>query len=124
MKKLFVLLLLFGCVNDSTKEIDFKEFVDSFNNKKNNFSNTSNRLSEEHIFSQLSEVKNELNELRLVVYEDLSNEEKVDYKFIESLFVGKEIRYEDIQEYNRKEMLLSSSELLSKSVSIKYMGRI
>ena len=82
MKKLFVLLLLFGCVNDSTKEIDFKEFVDSFNNKKTNFSNTYNRLSEEYIFSQLSAVKNELNELRLVVYEDLSNEEKVDYKFI------------------------------------------
>ena len=101
MKKLFVLLLLFGCVNDSTKEIDFKEFVDSFNNKKTNFSNTSNRLSEEYIFSQLSAVKNELNELRLVVYEDLSNEEKVDYKFIESLLVGKEIRYEDIQSWKR-----------------------
>ena len=101
MKKLFVLLLLFGCVNNSTKEIDFKEFVDSFNNKKNNFSNTNNRLSEEYIFSQLSEVKNELNKLRSVVYEDLSNEEKVDYKFIESLLVGKEIRYEDIQSWKR-----------------------
>ena len=102
MKKLLVLvLLLFGCVNDSTKEIDFKEFVDSFNNKKNNFSNTNNRLSEEYIFSQLSEVKNELNKLRSVVYEDLSNEEKVDYKFIESLLVGKEIRYEDIQSWKR-----------------------
>ena len=101
MKKLFVLLLLFGCVNNSTKEIDFKEFVDSFNNKKNNFSNTRNRLSEEYIFSQLSEVKNELNELRSVVYEDLSNEEKVDYKFIESILVGKEIRYEDIQSWKR-----------------------
>ena len=53
--------------------------------KKNNFSNTSNRLSEEYIFSQLSEVKNELNKLRLVVYEDLSNEEKVDYPGRETL---------------------------------------
>ena len=33
--------------------------------------------------------------------EDLSDEEKVDYKFIESLLVGKEIRYEDIQSWKR-----------------------
>ena len=31
----------------------------------------------------------------------MSDEEKVDYKFIESLLVGKEIRYEDIQSWKR-----------------------
>ncbi|SVB39631.1 uncharacterized protein METZ01_LOCUS192485, partial [marine metagenome] len=94
-------LILSGCINESKTDGDFEKIVESFTSKKNNFSNTTNRLSEEYIFSQLSAVKNELNKLRSVVYEDLSNEEKVDYKFIESLLVGKEIRYEDIQSWKR-----------------------
>jgi len=94
-------LILYGCINESKTDGDFKKIVESFTSKKNNFSNTPNRLSEEYTFSQLSEVKNELNKLRSVVYEDLSDEEKVDYKFIESLLVGKEIRYEDIQSWKR-----------------------
>ncbi len=94
-------LILSGCINESKTDGEFKKIVESFTSKKNNFSNTPNRLSEEYIFSQLSEVKNELNKLRSVVYEDLSNEEKVDYKFIESLLVGKEIQYEDIQSWKR-----------------------
>jgi hypothetical protein len=94
-------LILSGCINESKTDGDFEKIVESFTSKKNNFSNTRNRLGEEYIFSQLSAVKNELNKLRSVVYEDLSNEEKVDYKFIESLLVGKEIRYEDIQSWKR-----------------------
>ena len=94
-------LILSGCINESKTDGEFKKIVESFTSKKNNFSNTPNRLSEEYIFSQLSEVKNELNKLRSVVYEDLSDEEKVDYKFIESLLVGKEIQYEDIQSWKR-----------------------
>ena len=94
-------LILSGCINESKTDRDFKKIVESFTSKKNNFSKTSNRLSEEYIFSELSVVKNELNKLRSVIYEDLSNEEKVDYKFIESLLVGKEIRYEDIQSWKR-----------------------
>jgi len=94
-------LILSGCINESKTDRDFNKIVESFTSKKNNFSKTSNRLSEEYIFSELSVVKNELNKLRSVLYEDLSNEKKVDYKFIESLLVGKEIRYEDIQSWKR-----------------------
>ena len=94
-------LILSGCINESKTDRDFNKIVESFTSKKNNFSKTSNRLSEEYIFSELSVVKNELNKLRSVLYEDLSNEEKVDYKFIESLLIGKEIRYEDIQSWKR-----------------------
>ena len=94
-------LILSGCINESKTDRDFNKIVESFTSKKNNFSKTSNRLSEEYIFSELSVVKNELNKLRSVLYEDLSNEEKVDYKFIESLLVGKEIQYEDIQSWKR-----------------------
>lgn len=94
-------LILSGCINESKTDREFNKIVESFTSKKNNFSKTSNRLSEEYIFSELSVVKNELNKLRSVLYEDLSNEEKVDYKFIESLLVGKEIQYEDIQSWKR-----------------------
>ena len=94
-------LILSGCINESKTDREFNKIVESFTSKKNNFSKTSNRLSEEYIFSELSVVKNELNKLRSVLYEDLSNEEKVDYKFIESLLIGKEIRYEDIQSWKR-----------------------
>ena len=94
-------LILSGCINESKTDRDFNKIVESFTSKKNNFSNTSNRLSEEYIFSELSAVKNELNKLRSVLYEDLSNEKKVDYKFIESLLVGKEIQYENIQSWKR-----------------------
>ena len=94
-------LVLSGCINESKTDREFNKIVESFTSKKNNFSKTSNRLSEEHIFSELSIVKNELNKLRSVLYEDLSSEEKVDYKFIESLLVGKEIQYEDIQSWKR-----------------------
>ena len=94
-------LILSGCINESKTDREFNKIVESFTSKKNNFSKTSNRLSEEYIFSELSVVKNELNKLRSVLYEDLSNEEKVDYKFIESLLVGKEIQYENIQSWKR-----------------------
>ena len=94
-------LVLSGCINESKTDREFNKIVESFTSKKNNFSKTSNRLSEESIFSELSVVKNELNKLRSVLYEDLSNEEKVDYKFIESLLVGKEIQYENIQSWKR-----------------------
>ena len=94
-------LILSGCINESKRDRDFNKIVESFTNKKNNFSKTSNRLNEEYILSELSVVKNELNKLRSVLYEDLSNEENVDYKFIESLLVGKEILYEDIQSWKR-----------------------
>ena len=94
-------LILSGCINESKTDREFNKIVESFTSKKNNFSKTSNRLSEEYIFSELSVVKNQLNKLRSVLYEDLSNEEKVDYKFIESLLVGKEIQYEDIQSWKR-----------------------
>ena len=94
-------LILSGCINESKTDRDFNKIVESFTSKKNNFSKTSNRLNEEYILSELSVVKNELNKLRSVLYEDLSNEEKVDYKFIESLLVGKEILYEDIQSWKR-----------------------
>ena len=94
-------LILSGCINESKTDREFNKIVESFTSKKNNFSKTSNRLSEEYIFSELSVVKNELNKLRSVLYEDLSNEKKVDYKFIESLLVGKEIQYEDIQSWKR-----------------------
>ena len=95
------LFFVIGCVNNSINNEKFKKIVESFTNKENNFTNTINRLSEDYIFSELSKVKSNLKELRSVDFENLLKEEKVDYKFIESLLVGKEVDYEEVQSWKR-----------------------
>lgn len=95
------LFFVIGCVNNSINNEKFKKIVESFTNKENNFTNTINRLSEDYIFSELSKVKSNLKELRSVDFENLLKEEKVDYKFIESLLVGKELDYEEVQSWKR-----------------------
>ena len=95
------LFFVIGCVNNSINNEKFKKVVESFTNKENNFTNTINRLSEDYIFSELSKVKSNLKELRSVDFENLLKEEKVDYKFIESLLVGKELDYEEVQSWKR-----------------------
>ena len=95
------LFFVIGCVNNSINNEKFKKIVESFTNKENNFTNTINRLSEDYIFSELSKVKSNLKELRSVHFENLLKEEKVDYKFIESLLVGKELDYEEVQSWKR-----------------------
>ena len=95
------LFFVIGCVNNSNNNENFKKVVQSFTNKENNFSNTFNRLSEDYILSELSKVKNDLKELRSVDFKNLLKEEKVDYKFIESLLVGKELDYEEVQSWKR-----------------------
>ena len=95
------LFFVIGCVNNSNNNENFKKVVQSFTNKENNFSNTINRLSEDYILSELSKVKNDLKELRSVDFKSLLKEEKVDYKFIESLLVGKELDYEEVQSWKR-----------------------
>tara|TARA_B110000438_G_scaffold68145_2_gene68479 strand:- start:15731 stop:17395 length:1665 start_codon:yes stop_codon:yes gene_type:complete len=95
------LFFVIGCVNNSNNNENFKKVVQSFTNKENNFSNTINRLSEDYILSELSKVKNDLKELRSVDFKNLLKEEKVDYKFIESLLVGKELDYEEVQSWKR-----------------------
>ena len=55
----------------------------------------------DHDFEKLKETKKELEILRSVDIRNLSKEDQIDYKFIESILVGKEIEYEEIQSWKR-----------------------
>ena len=79
----------------------FSLFVENFNNKENNYSNSLNRLNEKNILDELNQVKKELNNLRSINIDSLSNDNIIDYKFIESILVGKEIQYEFIKSWEK-----------------------
>ena len=89
--------------NDRSKDQNqkFSLFVENFNNKENNYSNSLNRLNEKNILDELNQVKKELNNLRSINIDSLSNDNIIDYKFIESILVGKEIQYEFIKSWEK-----------------------
>ena len=96
------IVIYFNQIEDSDSDSDkFKTLVDKFNNKKNDFSSNLERSSETYIFEKLKETKKELEILRSVDIRNLSKEDQIDYKFIESILVGKEIEYEEIQSWKR-----------------------
>ncbi|MFL3001095.1 MAG: DUF885 domain-containing protein [Cytophagales bacterium] len=96
------IVIYFNQIEDSDSDSDkFKTLVDKFNNKKNDFSSNLERSSETYIFEKLKETKKELEILRSVDIINLSKEDQIDYKFIESILVGKEIEYEEIQSWKR-----------------------
>ena len=94
------IVIYFNQIEDSDSD-KFKTLVDKFNNKKNDFSSNLERSSETYIFEKLKETKKELEILRSVDIRNLSKEDQIDYKFIESILVGKEIEYEEIQSWKR-----------------------
>ena len=96
------IVIFFNQIEDSDSDSEkFKTLVDKFNNKKNDFSSNLERSSETYIFEKLKETKKELEILRSVDIRNLSKEDQIDYKFIESILVGKEIEYEEIQSWKR-----------------------
>ena len=83
------IVIYFNQIEDSDSDSDkFKTLVDKFNNKKNDFSSNLERSSETYIFEKLKETKKELEILRSVDIRNLSKEDQIDYKFIESILVG------------------------------------
>ena len=103
---LIIIIVFFTIKNyNNNKEIlddsEFKIMVEYFNKKENNYSKNPNRLNEEYITKKLTDLKEELKTLRSINIESLSSEDKIDYKFIESLLVGREIEYEHIQSWKK-----------------------
>ena len=84
MKKVQIIVLFFflGCAHNRSEKVDFIDVVDQFNENKNDFSDTQNRLSEGFFSSALADIKKDLLNLRLVNLDDLTNEQKIDYQFI------------------------------------------
>jgi len=97
----FILIGLIGCKENYNDEKKFNDFVESFNSKSDNLTFNVDRLSEDVILQQLSETKEKLKILRTIDINALEKETKVDYKFIESILVGKEIDLEEIQSWKR-----------------------
>jgi len=102
MKKIILFIsFLIGCNGNYNDEKKFSDFVESFNSKSDNLTFNVDRLSEDVILQQLSETKEKLKILRTIDINALEKETKVDYKFIESILVGKEIDLEEIQSWKK-----------------------
>ena len=97
----FILIGFTCCNRKYNDEKKFNDFVESFNSKSDNLSFKVNRLSEDIILQQLSETKDKLKTLRKIDITTLDKESQIDYKFIESILVGEEIKNEEIQSWKK-----------------------
>ena len=98
----FTFLTVISFITESESSVDsskFKELVEQFNNKTNDQTFNPDRSGETYIFKKLKETKKELESLRSIDINKLSDKDQIDYKFIESILVGKEIEYEEIQSW-------------------------
>ena len=98
----FTFLTVISFITESQSSPDsskFKELVEQFNNKSNDQTFNPDRSGETYIFKKLEETKKELESLRSIDINKLSDKDQIDYKFIESILVGKEIEYEEIQSW-------------------------
>ena len=98
----FTFLTVISFITESESSVDsskFKELVEQFNNKSNDQTFNPDRSGETYIFKKLEETKKELESLRSIDINKLSDKDQIDYKFIESILVGKEIEYEEIQSW-------------------------
>ena len=98
----FTFLTVISFITESESSVDsskFKELVEQFNNKTNDQTFNPDRSGETYIFKKLDETKKELESLRSIDINKLSDKDQIDYKFIESILVGKEIEYEEIQSW-------------------------
>lgn len=102
LKCFFTFLTVISFITESESSVDsskFKELVEQFNNKTNDQTFNPDRSGETYIFKKLEETKKELESLRSIDINKLSDKDQIDYKFIESILVGKEIEYEEIQSW-------------------------
>ena len=91
----FLFFIQSSCSNNNYPDKEkFHEFVKSFNSLESNSSFNTNRMSESFLLNQLKETKDRLANLRSINKDVLDFEDQIDYKFIESIIVGKEINSE------------------------------
>ena len=102
LKCFFTFLTVISFITESQSSADsskFKELVEQFNNKSNDQTFNPDRSGETYIFKKLEETKKELESLRSIDINKLSDKDQIDYKFIQSILVGNEIEYEEIQSW-------------------------
>ncbi len=103
-KKILLIPVLFALIvlvfENNSENKKFESFVNDFNLKSNSSVNK-RRLSNDFLSSELNEFKNKIDILKRIQVEKLSKENTIDYKFIESIIVGKIIEYEEIQSWKK-----------------------
>ena len=80
---------------------NFNQLVKSFNERKNNLSDIENRMDEKEMKRNLFEIRKKISELKRIDIDKLNEDDKIDYKFIESILNGEEIKYQDIRSWKR-----------------------
>ena len=83
-----------GCSYRENHKKNFNLFVNDFNVLSNNNLLNPERMSQSYLTNQLKEIKDQLKVLRKIDIEELDFDDQVDYRFIESILVGKEINNE------------------------------
>jgi len=91
---IFFLISQISCTIQDLDKEKFQMFVKNFNDIENNNSLNPERMSESFLLNQLKETKDRLSNLREINIDDLDFNDQIDYKFIQSILIGNEIRNE------------------------------
>ena len=99
IKNSFLLIIIYliahsGCSYRENNRKNFNLFVNDFNALSNNNLLNPKRMSKFYLSNQLIEIKDQLEVLREIDIEKLDFDDQIDYRFIESILVGKEINNE------------------------------
>ena len=87
----FFLFISFGCKTNYSPKDNFSNFIQKFNKYQKDNSISVDRMSDAYLMDQLMDTKNRLENLRDIDFDKLNFQDQIDYKFVESILVGKEI---------------------------------
>ena len=88
---IFFLFTSFGCKTNYSPKDNFSNFIQKFNKYQKDNSISVDRMSDAYLMDQLRDTKNRLESLRDIDFDKLNFQDQIDYKFVESILVGKEI---------------------------------
>ena len=88
---IFFLFTSFGCKTNHSPKDNFSNFIQKFNKYQKDNSISVDRMSDAYLMDQLRDTKNRLESLRDIDFDKLNFQDQIDYKFVESILVGKEI---------------------------------
>ena len=94
---IFFLFASFGCKTNYSPKDNFSNFIQKFNKYQKDNSISVDRMSDAYLMDQLMDTKNRLESLRDIDFDKLNFQDQIDYKFVESILVGKEI----VNEFHR-----------------------
>ncbi len=117
----FLLLFLNSCsspeaVRNKTKE-QLATFIAEFNSGDTNSDESSSDLSEASFASELSKTKGQLDKLRSIDHTQLSGDDLIDWKFAQSILVGRELIQGNMQPWKKNPRLYMTFTQISNIIS-------